>query len=116
MIAKAPTRILFPYIFLTCFVSAYAARTNVFDVFVMCIAGFFGYIMRKGGYSTAAFLIAFVLANEAEFRFRQSLVLSNDGILIYLEKPVALAFIGLALLVLVFQIRQNMTERSEKAQ
>jgi len=115
MIAKVPTKILFPYIFLTCFVSAYAARTNVFDVFVMCVVGFFGYLMRKGGYSTAAFLIAFVLAKEAEFRFRQSLVLSNDGILIYLQKPVALAVIGLALLVLVFQIRRNMAGRSEKS-
>ena len=108
VIAKVPTNILFPYIFLTCFVSAYAARTNLFDVFVMCVAGFFGYLMRKGGYSTAAFLIAFVLAKEAEFRFRQSLVLSNDGILIYLEKPLALAFIGIALLVLGIQIRRNM--------
>lgn len=112
VIARVPTQVLFPYIFLTCFVSAYAARTNVFDVFVMCVAGFFGYLMRKGGYSTAAFLIAFVLAKEAEFRFRQSLILSNDGILIYLEKPVALAFVGLALLVLIFQIRRNMS--SEK--
>lgn len=113
LIAKVPTRVLFPYIFLICFVSAYAARTNLFDVFVMCVAGFFGYLMRKGGYSTAAFLIAFVLAKEAEFRFRQSLVLSNDGILIYLERPVALTFIGIALLVIVFQIRKNFQARTE---
>ena len=116
LIAQIPTKILFPYIFLTCFVSAYAARTNLFDVFVMCVAGFFGYLMRKGGYSTAAFLIAFVLAKEAEFRFRQSLVLSNDGILIYLEKPIALAFIGIALAVLGFQIVRNIkpSEGSEQ--
>jgi putative tricarboxylic transport membrane protein len=107
LIAKVPVNILFPWIFLTCFVSAYAARTNIFDVFVMCVAGLFGYLMRKGGYSTAAFLIAFVLAKEAEFRFRQSLVLSNDGILIYLQKPVALSFLAVALGVVVFQIRKN---------
>lgn len=107
LIARVPTKILFPYIFLTCFVSAYAARTNVFNVFIMCVAGLFGYLMRKGGYSTATFLIAFVLAKEAEFRFRQSLVLSNDGILIYLERPVALAFIGIALAVLIYQVRNN---------
>lgn len=107
LIASVPVKLIFPYIFLTCFVSAYAARSNVFDVFVMCVAGFFGYLMRKGRFSTAAFLIAFVLAKEAEFRFRQSLVLSNDGILIYLEKPVALAFLGIALAVLALQIYRN---------
>lgn len=107
LISRVPPKVIFPYIFLTCFVSAYAARTNVFDVLVMTFAGFFGYLMRKNGYSTAAFLIAFVLAKEAEFRFRQSLVLSEDGILIYLQKPVALAFIGIALLVLAMQIRSK---------
>jgi putative tricarboxylic transport membrane protein len=111
LIAKVPTNALFPYIFLTCFVSAYAARTNVFDVFVMCFAGLFGYLMRKGGYSTAAFLIAFVLAKEAEFRFRQSLVLSDDGILIYLQKPVALTILAIALCVVVFQARRNLTKK-----
>jgi len=114
VISKMSTKVLFPYIFLTCFVSAYAARTNVFDVFVMCVAGFFGYLMRKGGYSTAAFLIAFVLAQEAEFRFRQSLVLSNDGIFIYLEKPIALSFIAAALCILFFQIRKNRADRPRK--
>lgn len=107
VIAKVPPKVIFPYIFLTCFVSAYAARTNVFDVFVMCMAGFFGYLMRKGGYSTAAFLIAFVLAGEAEFRFRQSLQLSNDGIFIYFQKPVALTFFALAAIVIFLQVRSK---------
>ena len=101
IIAKVPTRLIYPYIFLTCFISAYAARSNVFDVFVMCVAGFVGYLMRKQGYSTPAFIIAFVLATGAEDAFRQSLLLSNDGWLIFLERPVALAFFALGLLVAV---------------
>ncbi len=99
IIARVPTRLIYPYIFLTCFVSAYAARTNVFDVFVMCLAGLAGYLMRKQGYSTPAFIIAFVLATGAEDAFRQSLLLSNDGWLIFFERPVALGFISLGLLV-----------------
>ena len=98
-IARVPTRVIYPYILLTCFVSAYAARTNVFDVFVMCVSGFAGYLMRKQGYSAPAFIIAFVLAQGAEISFRQSLVLTNDGWLIFFQRPVAMAFIGLALIV-----------------
>ena len=99
MIAKVPTRVIYPYIFLTCFISAYAARTNVFDVFIMAAAGLVGYLMRKQGFSTAAFIIAFVLARGAETAFRQSLVLSDDGWLIFLTRPVAVFFLGLALVV-----------------
>ena len=98
-IARVPTRVIYPYILLTCFVSAYAARTNVFDVFVMCVSGFAGYLMRKQGYSAPAFIIAFVLAQGAEISFRQSLILTNDGWLIFFQRPVAMAFIGLALIV-----------------
>ena len=90
---------IYPYILLTCFVSAYAARTNVFDVFVMCVSGFAGYLMRKQGHSAPAFIIAFVLAQGAEISFRQSLILTNDGWLIFFQRPVAMAFIGLALIV-----------------
>lgn len=99
VISKVPTRLIYPYIFLTCFISAYASRTNAFDVVVMCVAGLLGYLMRKGGYSTPAFIIAFVLAKGAEEAFRQSLLLTNDGILIFLQRPVALGFIALGLIV-----------------
>ena len=104
MIAKVPVRMIFPYIFLSCFISTYAARTNVFDIFVMCVAGLMGYLMQKRGYSTAAFIIAFILARGAEASFRQSLVLSNDGWLIFLERPVAMAFFILAIAVVVWRL------------
>ena len=65
----------------------------------MAAAGLVGYLMRKQGYSTAAFIIAFVLARGAETAFRQSLVLSDDGWLIFLNRPVAVFFLGLALVV-----------------
>jgi len=56
-----------------------------------------------------------LLAKEAEFRFRQSLVLSNDGILIYLQKPVALSFLALAIGVVIYQIRKNhISKRTRK--
>lgn len=41
----------------------------------MAVAGFAGYLMRKRGYSAAAFPFTSV----AETAFRQSLVLSKDG-------------------------------------
>ena len=107
IIAKLPTRLIYPYIFLTCFISAYAARTSVFDVFVMCAAGLLGYLMRKNGYSTAAFIIAFVLARGAEETLRQSLLLSNDGALILIQRPIALIFFAFGILVVVARLWQK---------
>lgn len=114
-IARVPTRLIYPWIFLTCFISAYAARANVFDVYVMCFAGLFGYLMRKGGYSVAAFIIAFVLAPGAEQAFRQSIILSNDGWMIFFQRPVAVAFFLIAAIaVLAGAFKQLRARRSNQ--
>lgn len=98
-LSALPPRVIYPYIFLIAVISAYSARTNIADVVVMCAAGAVGYLMRRNGFSPAAFIIAFVLAKGAEEAFRQSLLLSDSGALVFLERPSALAFFAIALLV-----------------
>ena len=59
--------------------------------------------MRRTEFSTAAFVIAFVLARNAEEAFRQAMLLSDDGILIFVKEPVALAFLVVGVAVLIFR-------------
>lgn len=100
-IAQFPPRLIYPFIYLTAFIAAYSARQSLFDVGVALVFGVVGYFMRRAEYSTAAFVIAFVLAKGAEESFRQSLLLSNNGAGIFLERPIAIAFVALGLLVLI---------------
>ena len=67
--------------------------------------GVIGYLLRLTGYSLPALLIAFVLARNAEEAFRQSLLLSEQGIGIFLNRPIAIAFFVVGLLVLFFRIK-----------
>ena len=62
LIIKIPTRVLYPLVFLTAFVAAYASRGSLFDVWVMVAAGFAGWLMKKLDFNPAAFVISFVLA------------------------------------------------------
>ncbi len=100
-------------IFLTSFVSAYAARGNLFDVWIMMIAGLTGWLMRTFGFNPAAFIIAFVLARGAEEAFRQSLRLSDDGVMIFAQRPVAAAFLLIGVAVLVLRTRSLSRPRPE---
>lgn len=109
-ILKVPPKVLYPLIFLTSFVSAYASRGSLFDVWVMLIAGIFGWLMRKLHFNPAALIISFVLAGGAEEAFRQSLRLSDSGVMIFLERPIALAFLALAALVIVLRMRSSQRE------
>lgn len=72
----------------------------MFDVGVMVAFGLVGYFMRRFDYNPAAFIIAFVLAKGAEESFRQALILTDDGVLIFLQRPIALVFIVIGISVL----------------
>ena len=111
LILKIPTQVLYPLIFLTTFVAAYAARGSLFDVTVMTFAGFGGWLMRKYDFNVAAFVISFVLAKGAEETFRQAMLMSDGGALIFIERPIALAFLLIGLAAMAFRIRGIMKER-----
>ena len=101
---RIPYRVLFPVVLLLSVVGTYSANKNVFDLWVMLGFGVAGYVLRKLEYDLAPFVIAFVLAPLLEQSLRQSLVMSPDGAMILLQRPVT-AFLlaaSAALAVLMF--------------
>ncbi len=111
VIARVPNRILYSFIFLTAIIAAYSSRASIVDVFIALLFGVIGFCMRVGNFSAAAFVIAFVLARNAEEAFRQSLMLSDDGILIFVKEPVALAFLLIGLSVMLFRVVKPLFSR-----
>ncbi len=93
LIGHVSPSVIYPFIFLTAFIAAYSARSSLFDVGVALAFGVVGYLMRRFDFSAPAFIIAFVLAKGAEEAFRQSLLLSDNGMLIFVERPVSVAFL-----------------------
>jgi len=103
-IAMIPVRMIYPFIFVTCFVAAYAVRGAVFDMVVMFLFGLVGYGMRRTGMSLPAFIIAFILGHGAEASLRRTMLLDDDGILIFLERPIALAFFAIGIFTIVMRV------------
>jgi putative tricarboxylic transport membrane protein len=85
---RIPYRVMFPVVLLLCVVGTYSANKNVFDLWVMLAFGVAGYVLRKLEYDLAPFVIAFVLAPLLEQSLRQSLVMSSDGAMILIKRPV----------------------------
>lgn len=105
LITKIPQNILYPVIFLTSFAASYSFRGAMFDVLVMLCAGVAGWLMRRFGFNTGAFVIAFVLAGGAEESFRQSLLMSDNGAWIFTERPLSLALITTAIATTLIRLR-----------
>lgn len=110
-ITRIPTDILYPIIMLTAVMSAYVARSSLFDVGVMIFFGFVGWGMKRFDFNPAAFVISFVLAGGAEEAFRQSLRLSDSGVLIFMTRPIALVFLLIGVGALVYRIRSLRASR-----
>ena len=103
MIAYLPTRVLYPFIFLTAIAASYSSRASILDVAAALVFGVVGYAMRRTEFSAAAFVIAFVLAKNMEEAFRQALLLSDNGLLIFVTEPVALGFLVVGFGVMIFR-------------
>lgn len=106
-IVKIPTHYMYPFIFLTSFIATYTTRGSLFDAYIMVGAGFFGWLMRKLEFNPAAFVISFVLAGGAEETYRQALLLSDNGILIFVQRPVSLAFLILGVSAVFLRVRST---------
>ncbi len=88
-VLKIPYKILFPLILLFCFIGAYSASTNVFDLFVMLVCGILGYLFRKFDYEPAPLVLAYVLGPMLEQNLRQALILSDGRFGVFLTRPLS---------------------------
>jgi len=98
---KVPYRVLMPLILLFCLIGSYSVNNSVVEVIIMILFGFVGYILRKFEYEEAPLVLAFILGPMLERNFRQSLIMSDGRLAIFVERPIsAVAFI-ISLLLLV---------------
>lgn len=104
---RIPYRVLFPVVLLLCVVGAYSANKNVFDLWVMLGFGIAGYVLRKLEYDLAPFVIAFVLAPLLEQSLRQSLVMSPDGAMILVQRPVTALLLAAAVVLAALMFRRK---------
>ncbi len=74
----------------------------MFDVWVMLIFGFIGYIFKKLYYPLAPLVLALVLGDRAEDSFRQSLLMSQGDMRIFFANALVGSITALALALLLW--------------
>ena len=94
---RVPYSILMALIVVFCITGAYAQSNKLWDVGQMLVFGVVGYVMRKLDFSPAALVLALVLGPLAERALRQSLIISDAGVLIFFTRPISGVLIVLAL-------------------
>jgi putative tricarboxylic transport membrane protein len=113
-VLKVPYRILFPLILLFCLIGVYSISSNTFDIYVMIAFGVLGYLMRKLGYEPAPLVLAFVLGPMMENNLRKALIVSDGSFWTFVERPISLACLVLALVLLVSAALPALRTRRER--
>ena len=96
-ILRIPFAILTPLIVIVCAIGSYAVHNNMIDVWYMVIFGVLGYVFKKLDYPLAPLVLALVLGDLAENALRQSLIMSQGSLTIFLTRPIAGAITAVAL-------------------
>jgi putative tricarboxylic transport membrane protein len=98
-ITRLPNFILIPMIIALSVVGSFSLGNNFFDVFTMLFFGLLGYLMRKSGFPPAPLILGLILGPIAETGFRQSLILSDGPVILYiLSNPISLILFAATIL------------------
>ena len=85
-------------------VGVYTISYTEFDMWVMLGAGLIGYLMRKTGFEPAPLVLAFVLGSVLEVAFRQSLLLSEGSLTIFVSRPISASIFAVMALIVASSV------------
>ena len=106
-VADIPKRIQVPAVLVLCIFGVFAVNNNIFDVGVMFVMGWVGYVMLRCHIPAAPFLIAFILGPLLEDNFRQSMLMSGSDAMILFRGPITWFFWGAAILTVFAIVRAS---------
>lgn len=90
---------LYPVVLVVAVVAAYAVSTRIFDAFLALGLAVLGVFMKQHGYPVAPLVLGLVLGGMVESELRRSLAIGDGSISIFLDRPIALVILALAVLL-----------------
>ena len=106
--------VLFPVVGVLCVIGVFSINQSLFDVIVMLVFGIIGFFCRRAKYPVAGLLLALILGDKIEQTFRQSLIMSQGSYGIFVMKPVALGFLIVTLLCIIYPLFNSYKKYKKK--
>lgn len=111
-ITRIPYEILAAIVLTFCIAGSYSTNNRVYDIYIILIFGIVSYILRRLDFQLVPILLGIVLGPLAEKNFRRALVLSDGSLSIFFTRPIACAFIVIAIVsVAIFAVRKRKMQK-----
>jgi len=112
---SVPYRWLFPSIVLFCAIGVYSTNNTTFDIWLVGIFGFIGYLFIKLGTEPAPLLLGFILGPMMEEYLRRALLLSRGDWSVFITRPLSAGLLAGAALLLILVLLPSVKSKREEA-
>ena len=114
-VLKVPYRTLFPIILVISLIGIYTVNNSVTDIWLTAFFALVGYMFIKFDMEPTPFVLAFILGPQMEDNLRRSMTLSRGDPMIFVNRPITLTLLLLALGVLLLVILPSFRKTREEA-
>jgi putative tricarboxylic transport membrane protein len=98
---RIPRPLLYGGIVVLATMGAYSLRQSWFDLMLLYIVGLVGFAMKRFDIPIVPLIVGLILGPMAEKHFRRAMTISQGDATVFLTRPVSLAILTLAVLLLV---------------
>jgi putative tricarboxylic transport membrane protein len=109
---RIPEPLLYGGILVFATIGTYGISQSWIDLLLLYLMGGMGFLMRRFDFPTAPVIIGMILGPLAEQEFRRAMTISQGDLMIFVEKPLSLTLLLIALLALLGPKVWEMVRRS----
>jgi TctA family transporter len=110
-----PYHYLYPAILAFCAIGTFSLSNNNFDVYLMALFGFIGYLFHKFGCEPAPMMLGFILGPMMEEFLRRALLLSKGDPTILVTRPISGVMLAISLVLLIIVLTPALRKKREEA-
>ena len=112
---SVPYKLLYPSIVLFCAIGVYSTNNNTWDIWIVGIFGFVGYLFHKLGCEPAPLLLGLILGPMMEENLRRALLLSRGEWSVFVTRPLSASLLAVAVLLLIIVLLPAIKNKREEA-
>jgi putative tricarboxylic transport membrane protein len=112
---SVPYHLLYPMILVFCCIGVFSLNNSSFDVYLMILFGFLGYVFKKLDCEPAPMLLGFILGPMMEEFLRRALLLSKGDPTILVTRPISATMLVVSLVLLALALMPSFSKTREVA-
>lgn len=113
-ILRIPYRYLYPVLFAIAIMAVYSTSGRLFDVVLTLCLAIFGIFMKNQNYPVAPMVLGLVLGGMIETELRRSVLLGDNSLMIFLDRPIAIGIFVLAIGIVITPVLIKLIRKSSR--